>query len=307
MLYPLHQIHILEKRHSNDKRTLERGNVLLVGKLTDNVSNDFNNYKKKDESIENFINRFYNDFYKNYDSNVPDVFKVFVQKNNFSFIEFLNETITTIPINILEYKLANYAQYIGVNIIYTEFINLEILPKYVNPQTKMIFDATGGHMRPELFNGVLSSVHDYTTKAPVEYIAYSGYNIVTTHISNYYFSLSDGSNKVGFVVRSSYGDVFYSTVDYPSDKSIELFVNEGGNPNRTKKVTVHLRNKSQKFNINCGNLLPENAIAPFLHTHIVCIGNSYMKTNFLYGNGIYYGFMVAFLIAVEIHNHLPPQ
>jgi hypothetical protein len=272
------------------------------------VSNDFNNYKNKDESIENFINRVYKGFYKNYDSNVPDVFKVFVQNKNFSFIAFLNETITTITINILEYKLANYAQSIGVNIIYTEFINLEILPKYVNPQTKMIFDATGGRMRPELFTGRLNTVMDYISRSPEEYITYSGYNIVETTISDYYFSLSDGSKKVGIVIRSIYGDVFYSKIDYQNDESVDLFVIEaGGNPNRTKKVTVHLRNKSQKFNINCGNLLPENAIAPFLHTHIVCIGNSYMKTNFLYGNGIYYGFMVAFLIAVEIHNHLPPQ
>lgn len=155
------KIYVLEKqRGGTDERSLERGQVLILGTLNTTI--------KPDE-----INTF--------KSNIPNNIEELLlkkEKNEFSFSFLniiLNEEINLMPINILEYKLANYAQTIGVNILHTvDTITMDNIHTYQNRNTKFIFDAVGGRFR------------DYKYVKETKYnennYTYSGYNITKPNL-----------------------------------------------------------------------------------------------------------------------------
>ena len=276
------KIYILEKqRDGSDERSLERGQVLVLNKLTlNNGSHQFEIYPElfKKENIAKYIpNQILDLLFKEDNVNV------------FSFLNYiLNEDITLMPINILEYKLANYAQSIGVNILHTpKMITLENINQYQNDNTKFIFDAVGGRFR--------NYTYIKETKYDEDYYTYSGYNITNSND----LSIKDKSIKFddnNYILITKYGDCFYSTENYDTN-TVTLVDTEYNNRN------INIENKVGPFKITTRSLDPENAIIENNGLLVIPIGNSYMQTDFHNGNGIYYGFMISLLIAIEVFNN----
>jgi hypothetical protein len=295
-LYRDMNIYVLEKRHDKLlKRNLTRSQVLLLSKLT--LKGNWIFYKQFiDLGIYSLITE--EEYYNNLFSFVPDIFKSLFINNQtkcFSFINFLDEDITTIPINILEYKLAKYAQTIGVNIFHTEEITMKNLQNYVNINTKIILDATGGHLR-RFFDATEKPIFFYYQKiSETLFYSYSGYNIISTEINKEYIFIDDNN----IIIRSDYGDIYYTSTNF-TDNEEKVIKNKDG-----KNIEITLKNKSEPFQIITGNLAPNEAVTKINDIPLISIGDSYMKTNFKNGCGLYYGFVISFLIAYELHNSFP--
>lgn len=90
--------------------------------------------------------------------------------------------------------------------------------------------------------------------------------------------------------------MFYTTTDFGDKTTVNLIDTSG------TEYEVDLVNKVGPFNITTRSLNPEDAIIEKDGKLIIPIGNSYMQTDFHKGNGIYYGFMISLLIAIEVFN-----
>jgi hypothetical protein len=287
-------VYVLESRHIDGKRELTRCQIITLNKFISTMQ-----FLNMDFGFDTVL-------FQKFIENIPiHLHQYFVynphETPEFSFIRFLydtmdaeiviNERMNTLPLNILEYKLANYAQKIGVNIIHTEPITFTNLDNYVNEQTKVVFDATGGKFR---------NTRTHLRSKQQQYYSYCGNNMCKdiSKPRNYYFT-GDYSD---ILLISQYGEILYSKTSYDEGTTV-IPVFTGGN-----QITISIpSNKSGPFDILCGSLHPNDAITIFNPTYIiqyipiVSIGDSYMKTDFRFGYGLYYGFMVSFLIAIEIY------
>ena len=293
IMYKDIDIYILEKRHDELlKRDLTRCQVVLLDKL--NREYKYDKYVKYTYPTE----QEYRETEFKFIELIPEEFKEYFyfegtsEKNPFfSFIKFLGKGLNDkMPLNVLEYKLANFAQSIGVKIFHTEEITLDNLRLYKNDNTKIIFDTTGGKLRKDI-------IYENTVNDTNNYYSYCGYNIITPRLT---LSENDYKGKFNMIITTNEGDIFYTTENISNTIPEKTLVfNKYG---RDIEVNINLKNKFGPFKNKTGCLKPREAISKFDNIYLISIGDSYMKTNFQYGNGIYYGFMISFLIALEFYS-----
>lgn len=134
MCDPELEVIIIEKRVSERTRKLERKEPIMLN-LT-KISGGCVNYM--DELLRGLCPVLHKNMIK-FDSTVPKL----------SFLEHALEIGNSwININYLEYKLAQFAQSVGVIVFHDEkMTSIEYLQQtYVNPNTLIVFDATGGRL-----------------------------------------------------------------------------------------------------------------------------------------------------------------
>ena len=285
-LYPNLEINILESRHNNFKRKLERCQVLNLDKLTARSENHQVSFLSKMKPV--IPHKYIDTFIQVPPSNrYSTIFSLIYFLNSIPPIKLNMDTgqFQSLPINILEYQLANYAQSIGVNILHTIPITNENLKAHVTNQTKLIFDATGGHFRDIEY-----------TKPPVESANqtnndwYSYCGTVTT-----IDKLNNTPNIVNprIVINPTYGSVLYtqSVLDMNNPVNIDY-----------SKFSFTDKTQPSPFKIQIGILPIEHAITKYNDIYLISIGDSFIKSSFLKGYGLFYGFTVSFLIAMEIYN-----
>jgi len=273
LFFPEKRILVLEKRHdAHKKRTLDRSNVVVLQKL----------HEKMDPSLVSavvpapFFSRFY-------DTN----------QKLFSLVPFLeNKYPMSMPINVFEYYLAHYAQTIGVIIQHTEEITMSNIREYMDANTLAVFDATGGRMDRKPFQNAY--------RLPHKYISYAAKSMVSSNkpIHQCFVKLSETNS----IVLSQEGQVYYKA--YTGDSTTSSVKQDVYHIQNNQTIRIALKNPSEPFEVMSGNLTAEQAVQKVGETFILAIGDSFMKTNFQYGNGIYFGFSLAFQLALEIFSNM---
>jgi len=206
---------------------------------------------------------------------------------------------TTVPINVLEYHLARYAQTKGVRIFHTEAITQTNLGEYCVPgSTQYVLDATGGHL--------LGCVFDNQRILPEKYVCVTGKQIVWSPIPLPYGCTYIGDDE--YIMRSAQGDAYYVKESSVKKGLVARRLLDG---NQVILVAPHLLSRhqvSEPFPILFGNLRPEQAMQNLtvgVHSiPILAVGDTYMKTNFMYGNGLYGGFLLSLFLLKTISRKL---
>ncbi len=289
------EVVVLESRHNEQsKRILERCQVLVLRNLFEFHRNKIGVHEKmnlifKNQTHYNLLNFLIDESLKGKHPALQELQKnqwykdIFAQNNEYHFI----------PINLLEYTLANFAQTLGVNILHTEKVTPDNLKNFINENTQVIFDATGGRFQ---------TLRKHEQLYNEEYVSYCGFNIIDAETPE-----SKNENNIIFlnndiIIKSPYGDAYYTQTTNISEKFIEL---QRSNEDKFP-IIIDLdetnASKSQPFKPYQSHLIPETAVTEFDKRLIIPIGNSYMQTNFQRGYGIYYGFLISALIAFNCWN-----
>jgi hypothetical protein len=196
--------------------------------------------------------------------------------------------------------LANYAQSIGVHIYHTGEITKENIGTFGLTESTfatLVVDATGKNQlvvpgaKSELRNG-------YTL--PDTYISFTGKDIVKSTWPLYSACTDFGDGE--YTITSPQGDAYYAKYapDSSETPSKENVVKVMGDGNR---ITIDLCNPSAPFTVTCGNLVAKEALGSLQVGNttipVYAVGDTYMRTNFMNGNGVYFGFMLSLFLAVQ--------
>lgn len=284
ILKPDYEIKVLEKRgDKNDKtRQLMRSQHVLLSKVFYQDFNETTKLYTLPENSEFYTSQSHHPF-KEY---FPNQYGNTVKRNLLWFLEDIPPDDTSvIPINILELFLGKKAQELGIHIIHSADITLDIITKYTNSNTVCVFDATGGRLFRRTF--------DNENTEPDTYIAYNGENFITSSSNKKFASLDTSIDNPPQVYLSDYGQTYIkkvgndTTIFKVKDGSFKIDINSADDT-------------SNEFQITTGNLSPENAVYIFKDILMISVGDTYMKTDWHNGNGLYFGFCISLLICNEI-------
>jgi hypothetical protein len=266
---PKMDVRIFEKRSSNNnKRKLERTNVIMTSFVLQQFMNGNNVLKKLLENIHlnNAFDLNKDDFYY-----LPNI-----MHNNF-------KSSGNYPINILELYLSNAAQSIGVLIVQNDVNNQKELETHINEKTLSVFDATGGRL--------IFFKPDWTIKNPRVRIC----SYITGEKSNLKKNIDNQRISKNFYYLESDYDFYYSKCYENNYQTIDIddIVN-----NKENIKTGNFEFSVKGFNKNNKMLLKNN-------TPLFSIGDSIRSVDFTTGTGFNIGILHSLIYALlfkKFHN-----
>ena len=216
---PQLKVVILERRIDTENlRSLTRSNTIS---LKTNLNLGFSKYTP---SLSENITKANVDFFIN-------GLKLFITDSKLNLIDsklnliFFDEDLkenNSIQIKELEYKFANYAQELGVLIVHT----VKSYKEFVTDETKVIFDATGGHMENISYNfyvDISQTIGDGINLNPLNFFK----SVPIVSIGD---SLYRGNYKTGYGLLTSFTICFF--ISYYFNEPGEI---RGGKRSKTKR------------------------------------------------------------------------
>jgi hypothetical protein len=260
-------IKIIEKRQINGKRKLEREQIIKTGLYLSTTNTEYLNNKQ-------FFSNLRLDYDNiHYDNIHADNGFILIPKKYWKY-PFFNINIS---LNMLEFKLSNIAEEIGISIVQSSIEDTTFLISQITDKTLAIFDATGGRLN---FNKPIWTKEDAPTHN-CKYVIGQQENLKPN-----YQGINEKQGNRKFLFQNSLGLGFYY---YICDDNKEINIKEMvDNEKNVKQGDFTFKAKG----------LNKNSVNEIENIPLISIGDSMHSADFTTGSGIAFGFIHCILCAL---------